>query len=221
MRKNEKSGVAVKVAGRAMREEFRKEVARKTVHFFGGLAVAIICFLIPDWLYIPFSACFAVFIAFLFYLECLRFHGCLSLPMLRSDEHKNIGGHVFFFLGAFICVLIFPKSIAVASILMLSAGDAASGVAFAAISEQKSNNPPHKKPFLVMFVMFIVSFTAGYIFFRLIHHPFPVIFALSGSVGATIAESFPIRIFNYRINDNITIPLLAGSLMLLLRFAFF
>ena len=116
---------------------------------------------------------------------------------------------------------MFPKSIAVASILMLSAGDAASGVAFAAISEQKSNNPPHKKPFLVMFVMFIVSFTAGCIFFRLIHHPFPVIFALSGSVGATIADSFPIRIFNYRINDNITIPLLAGSLMLLLRFAFF
>ncbi len=44
-------------------------------------------------------------------------------PLLRSHEASGLSGSFYFFMGAFVVVLLFPKPIAVLSLAYLSCGD--------------------------------------------------------------------------------------------------
>ena len=141
-------------------------------------------------------------------IEWLRFRGLVSLPFLRDKEQKKIGAYVFFVIGAFISILIFEESIAIAAIFMLAIGDAVSGMAGAVLN---TDNPElyekrMKRP-LVMLVMFITSLIIG----CLILHSVPV--AVFGALGATIADGVPFKVQKVAIDDNLTIPLFSGVLM--------
>lgn len=184
----------------------REEAKRKTIHIC-GVAIPVLYFFLPKHL-VVLGFVFSFFVIFV--LEWLRFRGVISLPFLRQSEKekKRIGAYVFFVIGAFISILIFEKSIAIASILMLAIGDSASALAGAVKSEDNSGMYEKRiKPPEVMLVMFAVSFIIGYF----VLHSLPV--AAFGAIGAVIADGVPLKVYGVIIDDNLTIPLFSGILM--------
>ncbi len=182
----------------------RQEARRKSVHIC-GIAIPILYLLLQKDLII---IGFVLSLFIISIIEWLRFRGVVSLPFLRNKEQKKIGAYVFFVIGAFISILIFEKSIAIASICMLAIGDAVSALA----GEVMSLNNPEKqgermKPPAVMLVMFITSLIIGCLVIRSL----PV--AVFGALGATIADGVPFKVQRVVIDDNLTIPLFSGVLM--------
>jgi len=182
----------------------KEEAKRKTIHIC-GVAIPVLYYFFPQDL-VVLGFIFSFFIIFI--LEWLRFRGVVSLPFLRRNEKKEIGAYVFFVAGAFMSILIFEKSIAIASIVMLAIGDAASGMVGAVRSVDKTETYEKRtKPPEVMLIMFTVSFIIGY----LILQSLPV--AIFGAIGAVIADGVPLRVYGILIDDNLTIPLFSGMLM--------
>jgi len=185
----------------------KDEVIRKSIHVGSGI---VICFLYTifqrDLLTIG-----LLFLLFtIFFLEVLRFKGMVSVPFLRDREEKKIGGYAFFMLGTFISILLFDKQIAIASILMLAIGDAVAGMALAVKRGRAYNAGDYIraiKPPYVILIMFSVSLLVGYYTLDSLK------MAISGAVGATIAEGVHLRIHGISIDDNLTIPLYSGFLM--------
>lgn len=185
----------------------KEEIVRKFIHVGSGIVISVLYGSSQRDLLIiglPFS----LFI--ISFLEVLRFKGMVSVPFLRDREKKKVGGHAFFILGAFISILLFDKQIAIASILMLAIGDAASGIALAATRGTLDGGEAYKrriKPPDVILIMLGVSFLVGY--YTLDSLPL----AIGGAVGATIADGVHLRVYGIPIDDNLTIPLYAGFLM--------
>jgi dolichol kinase len=182
----------------------KEEAKRKTIHICGVAIPVLYLFLSRESILFAFGLAFIV----IFVIEWLRLHGIVSLPFLRNKEEKKLGAYVFFMIGAFLSILIFEKRIAIAAILMLAIGDAASGLTGAVIHEDKPELYERRmKSPEVMRVMFVTSLILGW----LVLHSIPV--AVLGALGATIADGVPLRVYNVLIDDNLTIPLLSGVLM--------
>ena len=184
----------------------REEAKRKAIHVCGTAIPVLYLFLQKDLIIRGFViGLFAVLI-----IEWSRLRGLISLPFLRHGEEKKkeIGAYVFFVIGAFISVIVFEKSIAIAAILMLAIGDTVSALAGAVIIAdkpgmyRKSLKPPE-----VMLSMFTTSLLIGW----LVLHSLPM--SLFGALGATIADSVPLKVHGVPIDDNLTIPLFSGVLM--------
>lgn len=185
----------------------KDEAIRKSIHVGSGI---VICFLYTifqrDLLTI--GLLFSLFMVFFF--EVLRFKGMVSVPFLRGREEKKIGGYAFFMLGIFISILLFDKQIAIASVLMLAIGDAASGMAQVvkrgAFPNVKDYKRRIKSPEVIL-IMFGVSLLVGYYTLDSLKT------AIGGAIGATIADGVHLRVYGIAIDDNFTIPLYSGILM--------
>ena len=185
----------------------KEEIVRKFIHVGSGIVISVLYAISQRDLLIV-GLPFSLFI--ISFLEVLRFKGMVSVPFLRDREKKKVGGHAFFILGAFISILLFDKQIAIASILMLAIGDAASGIALAAKRGTLDGGEAYKrriKPPDVILVMFGVCFLVGYLTVD------SSVTAIGGAIGATIADGMHLRVYGISIDDNLTIPLYAGFLM--------
>jgi dolichol kinase len=185
----------------------REEILRKLVHIGSGIAISVAYTIFQKNLLIT-VLLFSLFVVFS--LEVLRLKGILSVPLLRDMEKKKIGGHAFFMMGAFMSVLVFDKQIAIASVLMLAIGDAASGMAQSVkrgtLGIEKGYGTSIK-PADEILVMFGFSFLVGYVAVDSL----PV--AACGAIGATIADGVILKTYNFIMDDNLTIPLYSGLLM--------
>ena len=185
----------------------KEEIIRKFIHISSGILISVLYAISQkDLLIIGLPFLLLIILC----LEALRFKGVISVPLLRGREEKKIGGHAFFILGAFISILVFPKQIAIASILMLAIGDTASGIVLTVKREPLESREGYKKrikPPEVILIMFIVSFLVGYYALD------SLIMAIFGAIGATIADGVLLRIYGITIDDNLTIPLYSGFLM--------
>lgn len=139
--------------------------------------------------------------------EYLRLHSALGKrlfnlifgPALRAHEHHNLTGATYVFTGSVLCIFLFPKEIAVPSLLILSLSDT-----FAALV----GIPFGKHPFLEKSVegsstFFIVSMLILTLFF-----PGNIVFNILIAMILTVAEAYPMN-----IDDNFVIPLLSGFLL--------
>ena len=190
----------------------KEEIIRKFIHISSGILISVL-YIVSEKDLLIISLLFTLFV--ILFLEVLRFRGMVSVPFLRDREKKKIGGHAFFMLGAFISILLFDKQIAIASILMLAIGDAASGLAQAVKRRTLDREEAYKrgiKPPDVILIMLSVSFLVGYYTID------SLTIAISGAIGATIADGVHLRIYGLSIDDNLTIPLYSGFLMSLVSF---
>jgi len=190
----------------------KQEIIRKFIHISSGILISVL-YIVSEKDLLIISLLFTLFV--ILFLEVLRFRGMVSVPFLRDREKKKIGGHAFFMLGAFISILLFDKQIAIASILMLAIGDAASGLAQAVKRRTLDREEAYKrgiKPPDVILIMLSVSFLVGYYTID------SLTIAISGAIGATIADGVHLRIYGLSIDDNLTIPLYSGFLMSLVSF---
>lgn len=223
------------------RSLFVKEVARKSIHMGG--------FVIPLLYYFFFSRELMLLLLGLGVLaggvlELIRLSGNPIFPsiLLRKHEEKGVvGGYFYAILSSFLAVLLFDKTIAVASILFLDLGDAITGLAGAVISMYRGQRKAytrtyavgreesvvnalsndiryalgnHKSPFL-MGVMFLVCALVGLLFYPSLS----LAAIVAGALGSVIADAFPWRIFGLTVDDNLSIPMLSGFLMWLAAMA--
>jgi dolichol kinase len=180
------------------------EIKRKTVHLATlivpvGYALTseetVILFLVP-------------FFLALLTVDLLRhFHpGMASLfrkyffgKVLREEEKSAFMGATYFIFSTLLSILLFPKSIAIASILILILSDTAAALIGKGMGRVK------------IFGKTLEGSMAFLITSLLIVWIYPHLGRFSGSLaalGATWVEILPLK-----VNDNLSIPLVAGAIM--------
>ncbi len=129
----------------------------------------------------------------------------------RKKELENFPGKgiIFYLIGVSISLFLFPKEIAMASIMVLAFGDSVShlyGLHFGRIK-----HPLSKTKFLEGT---IAGFVAGFIGALFFLGPFEAFFA---SLAAMLVEAIEIRIGTEQIDDNLVVPFAAGAIVWIIR----
>jgi len=205
--------------GSKLRSSLVMEAKRKGIHLSGlSVPVAILIFGKAATAGLIVLALLAAL-----FLERRRLAGKIRLPSVRDHEAGRVAGYIYYIFGALFAVLLFPPQIAIAAMLMLSLGDAASGIIGSVVRgsavrtrvmEGQSWRP---KPLPVVAGTFAVCLLAGW-FSQLIEGRFcpePGILSFQvymvGAAAATFADAVPLSFRNRVIDDNLSIPLLSGA----------
>ncbi|QFU82112.1 diacylglycerol/polyprenol kinase family protein [Natronorubrum aibiense] len=137
-------------------------------------------------------------------LEFLRLRTGLEWSLYdtltREYEQDQFAGYGYYMLSMTVAVLVFPAQIALPAMLMLSLGDPISGTV-------SDNSLKFIKGPKVLGTMFVVSAVIAAPF--LYETPLAVVAA---ALGATIADGVKLRIGDYIVDDNLTIPIYASVL---------
>jgi dolichol kinase len=193
------------------RTKLVREIRRKTIHLTGlSVPVGILIF---GKIYT--AAMIAVALVVALALEAGRLKGKIRLPEVRDQEQDKVAGYIYYIIGSLITVVIFQPMVAVTAMLMLSLGDAVSGLTGSVLENsnvRSSNERWRVKPFPIVSAMFLACLAIGYLSSSAITNlPFEVY--LAGAIGATIADSIALVFWNRGLDDNLTIPLFAGTMM--------
>lgn len=123
----------------------------------------------------------------------------------REHHMENFPGRgiLFFTIGAFLTLAIFPQEIAYAGILILSFGDSVTNLIGRHYGTIKTRLNPNKYIEGTL-VGIVISFPVAYYFFPNISA------ALTASCVAMFLELPNIKIFGFEIDDNLIIPLSAS-----------
>ncbi|MXV61538.1 dolichol kinase [Natronorubrum sp. JWXQ-INN-674] len=145
-------------------------------------------------------------------LEFLRLRAGLDWALYdkltRDYEQNQFAGYGYYMVSMTVAVLVFPPEVALPAMLMLAIGDPISG----AVSDDSLKFVKGPK---VLVTMFVVSAIIAAPF--LYETPLAV---LAAAVGATVADGIKVRIGDFIVDDNLTIPIYAGLLAyLVLEFA--
>jgi dolichol kinase len=119
--------------------------------------------------------------------------------VLREEEKSTFMGSTFFIFSTILTILLFPKTIAMVSLLILILSDTAAAIVGKGIGRIK------------IFGKTLEGSLAFFITSLLIIWIYPHLDRSLGSLaalGATLIELLPIK-----VNDNLTIPLVAGAIM--------
>lgn len=114
----------------------------------------------------------------------------------RGEEKKKIGGEVYYILGMILALTFFDLQLAATAILMMALGDAVatlSGISFGRHKLTKTSTLEGSV------VQLIINLAIGYSILT----NWTII--ISMSIAATLAE-----IFSFKLDDNLTIPVVAG-----------
>ena len=187
-----------------------KELRRKAIHLTGLSVPLGILLLGRNYTAVLIALALAVSLV----LERGRLNGKIRLPEVRDQEEEKVAGYIYYITGSLLAVILFPPMVAVVAMLMLSLGDAASGLIGSVL--EKSNVRGYNqrwrvKPFPIVMGMFLVCLAIGRLSSGLTHLSFPVY--LAGAVGATVADSVALFINGRCLDDNLTIPLFSGAMM--------
>ena len=191
----------------------RFELRRKSMHITLGLLIVL---LIQFGILGAYSLGALAILGFgLSYLE----RSC-RLPLLsplldifeRSAVRKKLPakGMLMFILASSLSLFLFPKDIALASIMALTFGDSIShlfGVHFG-----KVIHPLSDKKFLEGAIAGFLAASLGALLFVPLHE------ALIAAAVAMVIEGLEVRFRRIRVDDNLLIPLAAGAALLLFRY---
>ncbi len=187
-----------------MRDDFGFEVRRQVVHALTGVVLAYILLSIgkTNFLYFALAMMLVIGLA-IFYIQG-HIHSKLAdiIGIFERQGSQVFSGAFLFMVGALIAALLFPEAIAAYAILVLGIADAVSTAVGVAIGRHKLKWNSEKSyegslAFLVAAVAVLLLAEAPLAAFVI-------------AVIVTAVESLP------RINDNITIPIAAGALMLII-----
>lgn len=188
------------------------EVRRQVFHLCLGIAILVLL----SFNLLTVKILFAVFLSGLFLsLLSLRYNlplVCWFLDRFERDAVFPGKGVLFFFLGSILSLLLFSKSIALASISVLTFGDSISplvGFYFGRLRSRLNGS------------RFIEGFVAGFVISSSFAYLFVPFFpAILGSFVALFFEFLEVKFRGYSVDDNILIPLVSGSMMYLVMVYF-
>ncbi|MGQ9507760.1 MAG: diacylglycerol/polyprenol kinase family protein [Thermodesulfobacteriota bacterium] len=119
--------------------------------------------------------------------------------VLREEEERNLMGSTYFLLSSILTILLFPKQIAIVSLLILILSDTAAAI----VGKSFGKIPIFKKTLEGGGAFLCTSLLIVWIY--------PDIDRFSGSVAALVTAI--IELLPLPIDDNLTIPLVAGAMM--------
>ncbi|MFC1801369.1 diacylglycerol/polyprenol kinase family protein [Nanoarchaeota archaeon] len=188
------------------------EIKRQLWHLLGGLGlVALIYFDLVNFWYLLIGF-FGVAVLFIVYQKFWK------IPVLRffieNLERKNNlekypgMGSLLFLLSAVIVVGLFPKEIAMAGLVILAFGDSIP-VLFGGYGRiQYFHNK--KKTWEGILMGIVLSALAARLFVAWYE-------AWIAAAVVMLIEGFDLKIFGWKLDDNLMIPILAGLIIYLLR----
>ena len=118
-------------------------------------------------------------------------------------------GTIFYFIGVYLSLILFPREVAMASIMILALGDSISHMY--GLHYGKIKHPLSNKKYLEGTIAGFLGGFAGAIMFLPWHEAF---FA---SLIAMIVESVQIRMGTEQVDDNLIIPVVAGAVVWMIR----
>ncbi len=131
----------------------------------------------------------------------------------REEQRRKFPGKgmIFFFIGVLLSLQLFERNIALAAIMVLTLGDSVSHIFGAQFGQIKNIfNGDGKKLFEGTAAGVLAGFLGAWIFV-----PFP--HALLGSTAAMLAEVVKIDLNDRTLDDNLIVPLVAGTVMVLVQ----
>ncbi len=209
-----------KIQQRPDRLDFRYEFARKAIHLSSLLIPLIYCNISRELALLiltPLTAGFFLVDVLKNFVKPLAswYHGTFA-PMLRNHElqkdHIHLNGATWITLSAFILIALFPKMIAVTAFAMVSVSDTV-----AALVGKKFGRHRFQEKSLEGSLAFLVS---ALVIAVLV----PKVLFAAGAVMAvcgTIAEAAEVRIGGFKIDDNITVPIISATAGLVTYLWFF
>ena len=127
----------------------------------------------------------------------------------KGDIQKFPGkGLVFYVLGSFLAVLFFPREIAMASIIILALGDSVSRLVG---PYGYLRHPFHSEKFLEGVIAGAFAATLGAMFFV------NFVQAFFASSITMLIEGIDLEIKNFKVDDNLMIPVVAGFVIWLIK----
>ena len=119
--------------------------------------------------------------------------------VLREEERPTLMGSTYFIFSTILTILLFPKAIAIASLLILILSDTAAALTGKGIGRVKIFGKTLEGSLAFLATSLLIVWI------------YPRLSRFSGSLaalGATLVEVLPLR-----VNDNLTIPLMSGAIM--------
>jgi dolichol kinase len=221
----------------------KEEIYRKVLHVFSGSIIPALILYIPLYSQCLFShslqlnskyyAPILAALASLFFIsiELLRFRVAfiqrlfyrISGSALRPEEEKNMTGATYMVLAAFICSVIFIEKPFI-SFMVLCAfiwGDAVAalvGQSIGRIKIGKKSLEGSAGCFILCMMLFLVIFPIVPHLLDTWNGRISIGMSIVASLCITVMELFPFRIAKkYVINDNLTVPVMTGIIMLALH----
>jgi len=186
------------------------EIRRALMHIFFGGAIICLAYLVPEARWILFIA---LVLGMFLSLLSLKFKLPVVSWFLEKFEKKQYlkkfpgKGMLFFTAGCLIVLKLFSLKIALASIAILTFGDSISHL-IGMIGKRKNFLDPTKN---------IEGTTAGMLVATIFASFFvPLLYALIASVSAMLAETISFKLEGDNVDDNLIIPLVAGTILYLL-----
>jgi phytol kinase len=129
----------------------------------------------------------------------------------RKEELKKFPGKgtLFYFIGVFVSLVLFPGEIAMASIMVLALGDSISHIY--GINYGKLKTPLSRTKFLEGTIAGILFGFIGALVFLPWHE------ALIASFFGMVVEAVEVKIGGQQFDDNLLIPIASGAAVLLWR----
>jgi glycerol-3-phosphate acyltransferase PlsY len=163
------------------------------------MAVATIIFLLVDFLRLRITSVKSVFIV-------------LFGSMLRRKELSSLTGASYLMLASLVCMLIFGigpegrvSGVFIAAISFLALGDTAAAIVGLSLGRVKI----FRKSLEGTLAGLLVCVGVAWVVAILPRLDFPLGIGILGAVSASVVEALPIE-----VNDNVVIPLLSGTVMM-------
>jgi dolichol kinase len=192
----------------------RREIDRQVFHLLLGLALAFL-------FYIDILTPLAMFLGIVCGLLLSFISKRLEVPLfstflnwLERDQYRKKfpgRGMILYFVGVLLVMQLFEKDIALAAIMVLALGDSISHLFGAKFGKIKNIfNGDGRKLFEGTLAGTFFGFIGAALFV-------PIPEAFLGSLAAMTAEVIKIDFNDKTLDDNIVVPLVAGTVIYLLR----
>ena len=188
---------------------YKEEIARKLVHLASATIPLVYCYASRDFMLVALGILSAVALGIEFFRAtragARAFIDRWLGRIIRTAESATMTGATYVVLGGLLAIFLFEKRIAIAVLLFLSISDALAslvGIKFGRVKLLGKKSLAGSLAFFLSAAA-IVSFV----------QPSAWWIGLLGAFTATIVEALPLKIAGYKLDDNLTIPLIAGAVM--------
>ncbi len=211
----------------------KEEINRKLLHVFSGTLIPAGMFYIPmiDG-YSSFTPVIVLGLLTLgsILLEYLRFHNAvvqklftaIGSGVLRKSEKDTFTGSTYIFMSAFLCSIIFINHLHIAFIALslFILGDAVAalvGISMGRIKIGKKSLEGSAACFILGLLLFFFVYPQVPLLLNQWHGSVPLPLIFIASFANTIFELFPVGFGEkIKINDNLSVPLITGMILLVL-----
>jgi len=185
---------------------------RGLVHMLSGLAICLSALLLPRTALL---ICLAVATFCFLLFELIRFgeprvnRWFLSFfgPQLRENEASQLTGSSYMLIASLAAFAVFQRDIAVLSLSFLAVGDATASIVGTRIGKRRLLGKTLEGDLACI----LSCLAVGSVFYWY-GLPVPFTVVLTGALVAGISEALPLP-----VNDNLTMPLLAGTAMTVMQ----